>query len=255
MDTAAFLDALRRETDTMLRIAVDLPMDADVPTCPGWTVRDLLVHTGLVHRHKADTVLQGLTDQGAETQPEPTGDILEWFGDGIDFMLDAFEESDLSRPSWTWCGHDHDASWWVRRMAHETLIHGVDAAVAAGWEPVVDERLAEDGIDEILIEMLVGYPEWAEISEGDRTIELAAPSRSWHLRTCSWSGVSPNTDTAYTDEPGLTAAEAVEQPNVRIEGSAAALDLWLWGRGPVPDVDGDVSLAEYVRAVAAQGTQ
>jgi hypothetical protein len=37
--------------------------DAPVPTCPGWTVRDLLAHQGMVHRwasgQRLDAVLRG----------------------------------------------------------------------------------------------------------------------------------------------------------------------------------------------------
>lgn len=50
MDTIRLIDALREEGNRLADTADGLPPEAAVPTCPGWTVRDLLRHLGGIHR-------------------------------------------------------------------------------------------------------------------------------------------------------------------------------------------------------------
>ncbi|MGW4276834.1 maleylpyruvate isomerase N-terminal domain-containing protein, partial [Streptomyces seoulensis] len=68
MKTAEFLDALDREGRLLAAAADEAGTDAEVPTCPGWRVRDLLEHTGLVHEWAAAFVADALTS------PRPLGD-------------------------------------------------------------------------------------------------------------------------------------------------------------------------------------
>jgi hypothetical protein len=140
---------------------------------------------------------------------------------------------------------------------HETLIHGSDAVIAIGGTPEVDESLAEDGIEEILFEMMVDAPAWAELTEGDRVVSLVTSGRKWTLQSASWDGESPNTNEMYVKEPALVLVADVIQPDAQITGSAAELNLWLWGRGDLPAgaVTGDATLADLVRSIAAEATQ
>lgn len=65
-------------------------VDAEVPTCPGWQVRDLLRHTGMVHRWAASFVTEG------HTSPHPVGGLPDldgsalaaWFRDGHRHLVD-----------------------------------------------------------------------------------------------------------------------------------------------------------------------
>jgi uncharacterized protein (TIGR03083 family) len=252
-----FMAALERDAARMQLVVADADLDAPVPTCPGWTVRDLVVHTGIVHRHKAATVRDMLTEGPPDQPDDPDGDIIEWFNEGVEGMLAVFSAANLDAPTWTWCRHDHAARWCVRRMAHETLIHGVDAAIAVGNAPEVDESLCQDGIEEILTEMMVGAPDWGEVALGDHSIELVTPGRSWSLRMTTWSGESPNTGNVYENEPGIAVIDPVADPDASICGTAAQLDLWLWGRGELPDgaITGNSDLAKLVRAIAVEATQ
>jgi uncharacterized protein (TIGR03083 family) len=195
---------------------------------------------------------------GAPPWPdEPDGDVIAWFNEGIDEMLAVFRDADLTAPTWTWCRHDHNAEWWVRRMAHETLIHGADAVIALGGTPEVDEALAADGIEEVLVEMMVDAPEWAELTVGNRTVAIVSPARSWTLRTASWAGESPSTGKVYMDEAAVVLVPEGSAPDSRITGSAGDLDLWLWGRRELPagSVTRDATLVDLVRSIATEATQ
>ncbi|MFJ7770051.1 maleylpyruvate isomerase N-terminal domain-containing protein [Streptomyces sp. NPDC097107] len=59
METATFVEILDREGVLLASAAEAAGVDAKVPTCPGWQVRDLLRHTGMVHRWAAEIVAEG----------------------------------------------------------------------------------------------------------------------------------------------------------------------------------------------------
>jgi hypothetical protein len=214
------------------------------------------VHTGTVHRHKTEVVRGGWLDERPPDADGPNGrDLLEWFNEGVEEMIDVFESADLSRQTWTWCGHDHASAWWVRRMAHETAIHRADAELTAQYLPTLDTDLALDGVDEILDEMMVGGPEWGTVTGSDRTVALVAGGRRWTLRTATFVGTSPTTGTDYELETLVHDSSAT--PQATITAGAAELDLWLWGRGNLQDsaVTGDAALVDLVRRLAAEATQ
>lgn len=255
VDTESYLTAIETDAAIMLAAATAVPRDARVPSCPGWTMRDLIVHTGVVHRHKTAIVSRGLVDISAPEPPEPTSDEIQWFGDGVDEMLSVFRAADLTLPTWTWCQHQHTADWWVRRMAHETAIHGADALLTAGHTPAVDDWLGLDGVDEILDEMIVGVPDWGEVTMGDHVVALRSADREWVLRTATFSGTSPATGNRYDDLATMVYVE--DDPDLVITADGGAMDLWLWGRGELPSgaVAGDDTLVGVVRSIAAEATQ
>jgi len=169
-------------------------------------------------------------------------------------MLGVLRSADLSQPTWTWCAHDHTAAWWVRRMAHETAIHAADAVLASGGVPVLDADLAIDGVDEILDEMMVGGPGWGTVTPTNRVIALEAGDRRWLLRSATFVGTSPQTGTHY-DMPALVHERGAE-PDATVSTDPSTLDLWLWGRAPLPEgsVSGDRSLADELFTLAAEAT-
>lgn len=256
MEVDAYLTSIRKDADAMVAAARTVGLDARVPTCPDWSVEDLTVHTSRVHRHKTETVLGEYRDGPAPFPDGPVGgDTLVWFEIGVDEMLDIFESSDLTKPSWTWCEHDHTADWWVRRMAHETTIHSADALIAAGQVPHIDPDLALDGVDEILDEMMVGGPKWGTDTPGDRTVRLESGDRSWMLRFATFSGTSPTTGKKHNFDT-LVYDDSAE-PDATIRTDPATLDLWLWGRGDLPAsaFEGDGRVVDDLRTLAAVATQ
>jgi len=70
VDTDFLIASIQGDAAAMIAAAGIAGLAASVPTCPGWTVLDLLVHTGVVHRHKAETVRGGYV---SEAPPPPGG--------------------------------------------------------------------------------------------------------------------------------------------------------------------------------------
>jgi hypothetical protein len=108
-------------------------------------------------------------------------------------------------------------------MAQETVIHRIDAELAAGVEPLpVPADLAADGIDEVLVCFLaydsVAYSEClvADLADYDgATVRIDTESGSWLVQ------LGP--DVVSVDR-GSADAEAV------IRGSEGAVLQWLWRR-------------------------
>ena len=82
MVTAADTEATRF-ADEADRVLLSDP----VPTCPDWTVRQLVEHLGGVHRWAAAIVTRGLlqdlpaAEQTAFAAPKDRGTLLPWFRD------------------------------------------------------------------------------------------------------------------------------------------------------------------------------
>jgi uncharacterized protein (TIGR03083 family) len=257
MDTAVYLTNLEHHALLLSDSARSVGLDAPVPTCPEWTIEDLVAHTSQVHRHKTEIVLGRYVEESPPFPPPPTEvDVLAWYNDGVNEMLGVFGDADLSLPIYTWCNHEHSADWWVRRMAHETVIHGADAVIAAGGTPRIDAALAEDGVDEVLDEFMTGSPPWVTVAPGGRRIDLLAGDRRWSLRTATFSGVSPDSGAVY-EALDTVVFDDVGDPDAVVRAEPETLNLWLWGRGSLDDgaASGDADLIRHLRTVAAESTQ
>jgi hypothetical protein len=66
VDNSRYLELLKSDGH-LLRVAATGNVDAAVPACPGWTVRDVVVHTAEVYEHK----IAGIKLGGARPNPWP----------------------------------------------------------------------------------------------------------------------------------------------------------------------------------------
>jgi uncharacterized protein (TIGR03083 family) len=148
------------------------PEDAPVPTCPGWTLRDLVVHLGAVHEWAAHVVASGAAERPArpDAHVRPTDVLSDWYDERVGLLLDTLSRTDPTKACWTHQRGFRVAAYWSRRQAHELATHLVDAEVALGRAPHYDADLAVDGIGEVLD---VWMPLFAEHPK--RRLELAAP--------------------------------------------------------------------------------
>jgi uncharacterized protein (TIGR03083 family) len=199
--------------------AAEGTLDAPVPTCPGWTVDDVVRHLAQVYEHKiASTELQHVPDPWPPAWP-PDRDPVDWFRDAHARLLAMFQMHQPDDPSPTWRPDDQTVGFWARRMAHETAIHGADVEHVSGSVTPFGTELAVDGIGEILTIMLAG--DWSEApspeSVGQR-VAVVGGDRAWVVT------LEP-TKIGVADGSG----DAV---SATIGGDASNVDLWLWGRAP-----------------------
>jgi len=126
--------------------------DDPVPSCPEWTVRDVLTHVGTGHRWVADIIERRVQDPvrqipaPAPEQPEQWPDYLL---DGARRLRAAVRDAGPDQPVWTWQA-DNTAGFWLRRMLHDELVHRFDVELAAGRIGDVAPDLAADGVTDLL---------------------------------------------------------------------------------------------------------
>lgn len=118
---------------------------APVPTCPGWTVRDLAEHLGEVHRWVVHAVIHGSPDAPDVDPPKGQADLVAWYRESADELLKTLRSTPVDAPAWHFGPKPRTAGWWWRRQAHEVTVHLHDLADPAP----IDAAVAEDGIDEV----------------------------------------------------------------------------------------------------------
>ncbi|MFI9006568.1 maleylpyruvate isomerase family mycothiol-dependent enzyme [Actinosynnema sp. NPDC053489] len=238
MDAHTLADALRVEAEALAVAAERAPLDRDVPACPGMTVRDLVAHVGSIHRLVPRWIADGGRPAGWECSPDD--DLIAWYRAGVVALLAVLDPSRAASPAATWCPWDGTLVFWVRRMAHETAVHRVDAQAATGAAAPLADGLAADGIDEVL-RLWLGCHQPPGAHTSGRAVTLRVPGREWTVAL--HEGV--------VDYRASAGAAAV------VSGTPSAVDLWLWGRAGEEhvSVEGDVAVVRALRAAVAAATQ
>jgi uncharacterized protein (TIGR03083 family) len=162
VEIAEHIASLERDGQLMAVAAERASLRAPVPSCPGWQVRDLLRHLGHVHRWAGRFVTERLQDAVPEPSEAeilagdpPDGQLLDWFRDGHATLVDVLRAAPADLSCWTFLPAPSPLAFWARRQAHETVIHRVDAELAAcGAVTSPDAAFAADGIDELIVGFL-----------------------------------------------------------------------------------------------------
>ncbi len=254
----AYLSAVRTESARFREVLATCDPEARVPACPDWSAADLLWHLATVQRWWAEVVGARPT-QPAEVEParpESYADLLAAFDGWSDDLVTALAGADPAEEAWTW-SDDHTVGFILRRQAHEALVHRVDAEQAAGLTSMVDAELAADGVHECLDVMYGGMPSWGDWAPGESTVRVDATDTGtevW-LRFGTFSGTDPDSGRTYAGEEDFHVVAGPDDPDVEpdvvVDGPAAALDLWLWDRADETELSvvGDASVLARFRAV------
>ncbi len=239
-----YVAALEAEAAALARAVADGDPDARVPACPDWDLGELVRHTGKVHRwafHIIDTRTMerpgwdGLPDAEA---PADAAGLARWLEGGSRRLAALLRERGPAEPVWGWAVEQH-TGFWGRRMAHETLVHRIDAEQATtGRASAVDPDLAADNVDELLHNATArgarAFPNLKALAlpqEGDSTLHLHCTDvpGEWLLR--------PAAGGFDYDEGHAKGAAAVR-------GGARELLLWINRRGAAEvEVIGDTEVA------------
>ncbi len=222
-------------------------MRAPVPGCPGWTSYDLAVHLGNVHAWAA-TVLE--TGERAATQhDQPPSrrprEVADWYLGKAGDLLVVLRAADPERPCWTFSATDRTQGFWLRRQAHETVVHLVDLHQAR--EGTADLRelvpaevgpsLAADGVAEVLEVFLPRTHARGRPADLEAPLLLSASDTGHTWLLVPRAGEAPEVRLVDGDELVDAGTDLVTAP-------AADLMLLLWKRLPVEaasvTLDGDV---------------
>ena len=244
MDAAAHLHALEHEGAVLASTPVQ-DLNAMVPSCPAWTVAQLVGHTGWVHRW-VNTVLRG--DPAQQPSPKsieaaPTGpEVLDFYRQALDDLLVSLTQVDPARIYKTFAG-PRDGYWWTRRMAHEAAMHRWDAQNATGTAAPFEPGSAADGVEEALDTYVGRRFDHAAFESAGQNIHLHATD----------GGADHNGEWMLTMQPnGVRWERAHGKGDVALRGTTSDLLLFLMTRvGPDRfEIFGDRTLAERWQAAA-----
>ncbi|MGW7046803.1 maleylpyruvate isomerase N-terminal domain-containing protein [Streptomyces avermitilis] len=148
------------ERSTALHAAVaSAPrLDVQVPTCPEWTLFDLVQHLGEGRRSWAATIAAGpaaakSAPKGAPAAPREREALPAWSAASTQELLDALRESGPDRGCWTWWGTSQSPRTCgavARHQLREIALHTYDAQIAPGAPQPLPDEVALDGVDEFL---------------------------------------------------------------------------------------------------------
>ena len=249
MTHARFLECLAADEARLREVAAP-DLTAQVPSCPEWTVADLVEHVAVVYLHKVECMRRGVLPR--PWPPDVSGEAPIALLDRAYAALSAeFAERAPDSASFTWYPADQTVAFWVRRMAQETVIHRVDGELgAATLIAAIPDDIALDGVDEVLVRFLAyGTTEWAEefgeqLAACDgRAVRIDSGGGSWLVR------LTPEGTVVTQDDDGEAAA--------MVSGDPEAVLLWLWRRVGDERVRfaGDEHLIAQLRQLLGVATQ
>ncbi|MFE9746710.1 maleylpyruvate isomerase family mycothiol-dependent enzyme [Saccharothrix saharensis] len=161
--TLDFPDLLRlideRSAAFRAAVAAAPSLDAQVPTCPDWTLFDLARHLGEGRRAWAATVAAGpdatakATPVGAPAAPRERAALVAWLADSTRQLLDALRDAGPDRGCWTWWGASQSPRTCgavARHQLQEIAVHTYDAQLTAGAPEPLPDDVALDGVEDFL---------------------------------------------------------------------------------------------------------
>ncbi|WP_109505232.1 maleylpyruvate isomerase family mycothiol-dependent enzyme [Nocardioides speluncae] len=240
------LDGLREALLAFVRYADRAGSTATVPTCPDWTVHQLIAHQGMVHRWARATLLGEEVDPDAiERDGLAASDPIDWLRAGAAELIKTLVDTPDDAGALVFLNDAPPArAFWCRRQCHETTIHAVDALSAAlGRYPSaadtwITREVALDGIDELLAGFLTRRKSRVRSEEPMSVAVLPTDaSHSWLVE--------------ISDQPPVTTRrDHQERAEVNLVGPAVSLYLALWNRSNGADLDESGDLLDRWRSLA-----
>ena len=241
------------------RLAADARAAGDqapVPTCPGWSVADLVEHVGQTLHWVSEIVEDRITDPSqlpTEEAPLPTepDDWPAWLSAAAARATAACSDEAMDAAVFNPAGDDRSgARFWLSSLLNETVVHGADAAAAAETRYDVDADIAAELVTNHL--MMLTSPGWAaQRPESADAISGSGETLHWHA----------------TDQPSLGEAgewfierrpdgarwhHGHDTADVTVQGPASSLLLVLTRRRPIStelndslDVTGEIDLLTH----------
>jgi len=245
MEVEEHIAELQQDGELIAAAAERAGLTSTVPPCPAWQIRDLLRHTGHVHRWAARYVTGGLARPVPDLSEAeilaggpPDPELIGWFRAGHASLVAALTDADPSLSCWTFLPAPSPRAFWARRQAHETAIHRVDAELATPDSVTpVSAGFATDGVDELIMGFF-----------GRDQRKLTDTQRSGRLQTVQVRSTDTGGEwlVALTEDGTLAArverrdgsengggsagSTASARADCTLTGPAAGLYLLLWNR-------------------------
>ena len=233
MERDAYLSFIRGDAERMAATISDRTQHVPVASCPGWDLRQLVRHTGDVHRWATEAIRTAARPGSPAVGAPADASLASWIRDGAEALVQALTDADPAAPTWHPFPFEQKVWVWSRRQAQETAMHRWDAEMAAVGSSSLDPVLACDGVEE--------YLELALPRVLSRE-KVAAPTSSLRVRCTDVAG-----DWLLVNDDGRCAVSTEPRPaDAVITGPAESLLLVLMGRTQrsTIEIEGDASAAD-----------
>ena len=232
--------SLEREGGRFASTIEQGPLDAEVPSCPGWTLADLATHVGGVHRWAA---ARGTHRRAAAPtrRVHPRPPLADWYRAGLAELLDVLRvarrrRSHLAPVPGAPRGGRVEAPPGARG---DRCTGGTPSARQASHPDPIEPETASDGIDEFFELIVPRVIVRERVERLDRAFTSTAPTSP----ASGWCGPTTADTSSAASTPRATAA---------VRGPAASLLLYLYGRIDSTDeieIIGDAAAAEAWRSL------
>lgn len=221
IEVSRFLDTLGVEVELASASAHSLDPATPVPTCPGWTVWEVLRHLGSVYRSARSWMVEGGRPQQWQHFPQESQTVHEYVRSGFEALCTELAGHGTDEHAATWWPGDETYGFWHRRMVHETTIHRVDIETCSAESlSGVAEDIALDGIDEVLMLWFGRRLSMMGITgTRDSSVAVHTGGHHWIARA------GPERTLAWR-----CSEDEAERADVTIRGEPVPVYLWLWGR-------------------------
>ena len=226
--------------------------DAPVPTAPRWTITDLVEHVGQTQHWVAEIIERRITDPTQlptefAVRPADPRQWQAWLAESARRVASACSDDALDAPVFNAASDERSGTrFWMFSSLNEAVVHGFDAANAAGQPSIIDADIAAALITNHFA--MLTSPTWEmQRSESAHAIRGTGQTLQWvstdtGLDTGAWF-VERRPDGA-TWQPGTRPAD------VTVSGPARSLLLTLTRRLPLTEaagisIDGDSGLARH----------
>ena len=158
--TPAFEDllVLVQDRSDALRgsVAGSPDLDTRVPSCPDWSLGDLVEHLTQVHRFWGVAVIAGPSEKPPDVPPaddtRPAG-LLDRSAAATQELITALRAAGPAAGCWTWWGESDvpmTSGAVARHQVQEAAVHAFDAQLATGTPRPVPAVIAIDGMAEFI---------------------------------------------------------------------------------------------------------
>lgn len=244
MDITQHVDTLEREAKLLAEAARQIDLDSEIPTCPGWAMRDLVRHLAEIHLWAASQVSNRATKMWVDDISElsaywpdlavfwPSDDaLIDWYLETNANLVNELRAAPADLECRTFLPAPSPLAMWARRQAHETAIHRFDAEHPVGIDSHFDPTFAADGVDEMLAAFAPRGSTFPVDETRTMVVHATDTGDRWHVT------MAPD---------GITTAKGDGPADLTLAGPAEDLYLAVWNRGDDSAITatGDLDLLE-----------
>jgi len=247
-----YCDEVIIQTDLLRDVLKGADLSVIVPTCPDWTLAQLVRHIGGNLRTAEMAVRTGTAVVEPDKQvPERAGPAEDdpvaldaWLAEGAARYADTLRQAGPAAEAQIWMFR-RSTAFWTRRAANDLVVHRADAAGTVGADYTVAPDLAADAVDELL--ELISDPQVAASSPS--LAELRGPGKIIHLHSTDTETGSAAEWLIELGTDGFTWRHGHEKATVALRGPLADVLRVFYRRLPADservEVLGEAALLDF----------